>query len=99
MVNMIDSDKYDFEVINMTIATVGKRYQVVIPLKERKKLNLKPNSKVEVTIEDDKLVIYPISPASFRGIGRDLSDGIDATDYVKKLRQEWGDRSDALKRS
>ncbi len=99
MLDMIGSYKYDFEAINMTIATVGKRYQVVIPLKERKKLNLRPNSKVEVTIEDDKLVIYPISLASFRGIGRNLSDGNDATDYVKKLRREWEDRSDALKRS
>lgn len=83
----------------MTIATVGKRYQVVIPLMERKKLNIKPNSKVEVTTEGDKLVIYPISPESFRGIGRDLSDEIDATDYVKKLRREWEERSDALERS
>ena len=99
MIDMISVDKYDFEEIDMTIATVGKRYQVVIPLKERKKLNLRPNSKVEVTIEDDKLVIYPISPASFRGIGRNLSDGDDATDYVKKLRHEWEDRSDAFKRT
>ena len=96
---MISQKKYDIKVINMTIATVGKRYQVVIPLKERKKLNIKPNSKVEVTAENDKLVIYPILPASFRGIGRDLSDDIDATDYVKKLRREWEERSDALKRS
>ena len=83
---MISKRKYDIKVINMTIATIGKRYQVVIPLKERKKLNI-------------KLVIYPILPASFRGIGRDLSDEIDATDYVKKLRREWEERSDALKRS
>lgn len=96
---MISQRKYDIKVINMTIATIGKRYQVVIPLKERKKLNIKPNSKVEVTAENDKLVIYPIAPASFRGIGRELSDEIDATDYVKKLRREWEERSDALKRS
>ena len=96
---MIRVDKYDFEEINMTIATVGKRYQVVIPLKERKKLNLRPNSKVEVTFEDDRLVIYPISLESFRGIGRNLSDDNDATDYVKKLRREWEDRSNALERS
>jgi AbrB family looped-hinge helix DNA binding protein len=83
----------------MTIATVGKRYQVVIPLKERNKLNIKPNSKVEVTIKGDKLVIYPISPSSFRGIGRDFSEEIDATDYVKKLRREWEERSDALERT
>ena len=96
---MISRKKYDIGVINMTIATVGKRYQVVIPLMERKKLNIKPNSKVEVTTEDDKIVIYPISPESFRGIGRDLSDEIDATDYVKKLRREWEERSNALERS
>ena len=83
----------------MTIATVGKRYQVVIPLKERNKLKIRPNSKVEVTAEGDKLVIYPISPASFRGMGRNLSEEIDATDYVKKLRREWEERSDALERS
>jgi hypothetical protein len=52
-----------------------------------------------LTTEDDKLVIYPISPENFRGIGRDLSDEIDATDYVKKLRREWEERSDALERS
>ena len=96
---MIDLRKYEIEVTNMTIATIGKRYQVVIPQKERNKLNIKPNSKVEVTAEGDKLVIYPISPASFRGIGRDLSEEIDATDYVEKLRREWEERSDALERS
>jgi AbrB family looped-hinge helix DNA binding protein len=96
---MIDLRKYDIEVINMTIATIGKRYQVVIPQKERNKLNIKPNSKVEVTAEGDKLVIYPISPANFRGIGRNLLEEIDATDYVKKLRREWEERSDALERS
>ena len=83
----------------MTIATIGKRYQVVISLKERKKLDIKPNSKVEVIAENDKLVMYPISPASFRGIGRDLADEMDATDHVKRLRREWEERSDALKRS
>jgi len=96
---MIDLRKYDTEVFNMTIATIGKRYQVVIPQKERNKLNIKPNSKVEVTAEGDKLVIYPISPANFRGIGRNLLEEIDATDYVKKLRREWEERSDALERS
>jgi AbrB family looped-hinge helix DNA binding protein len=96
---MMDRKKYDIGVINMTVATVGKRYQVVIPLMERKKLNIKPNSKVEVTTEGDKLVIYPISPENFRGIGRELSDEMDATDYVKKLRREWEERSNALERS
>ena len=49
--------------------------------------------------EESWQAVAPILPAGFRGIGRELSDGKDATDYVKKLRQEWGNRSDAIKRS
>lgn len=77
----------------MTQATIGKRYQVVIPLKERKKLELKPNIKVEVMADGDRLIIYPLLPTKLRGIGRKTADGEDATDYVKRLRQEWEQRS------
>ena len=76
----------------MTRATVGKRYQVVIPLKERKKLNIKPNTKVEVVVEGDRLVIYPLSTSHLRGIGREMADGEDPTDYVARLRREWEKR-------
>lgn len=76
----------------MTQATVGKRFQVVIPLKEREKLNIKPNEKVDVTVDEDRLVIYRISTSNIRGIGRKSADGSDATDYIKKLRKEWDKR-------
>ena len=76
----------------MTQATVGKRYQVVIPLKEREKLEIKPNTKVEVVAEGDRLIIYTLLPSKLKGIGREIADGIDATDYVSKLRSEWEKR-------
>ena len=76
----------------MTEATVGSRYQVVIPKQERKRLKLRPGSKVEVQAEKDHLLIYPIGGQSWRGIGKDIADGVDATDYVKRLREEWRDR-------
>ena len=40
----------------MTHATIGKRYQVVIPLAERKKLNIEPNTKVNIVAEDDRTI-------------------------------------------
>ena len=43
----------------MTIATVGKRYQVVIPMRERQKLNIKPNSKVEIEVVTDRATLKP----------------------------------------
>jgi AbrB family looped-hinge helix DNA binding protein len=76
----------------MTQATVGKRYQVVIPLKERKKLGIKPNTRVDVVADGDRLIIYPLLPSKLRGIGRKTADGTDATDYVSKLRKEWEQR-------
>ena len=76
----------------MTQATIGKRYQVVIPLKERNKLELKPNIKVDVVAEGDRLIIYPLLPSKLKGIGRKTADSTDATEYVKKLREEWEQR-------
>ncbi len=76
----------------MTIATIGSRYQVVIPRQVRARLKLKPKSKVEVEARDDHVVIYPIGETRYRGIGRELADGTDAADYVRRLREEWSDR-------
>ena len=76
----------------MSQATVGKRYQVVIPLKERQKLNIKPNTKVEVVAEGDRLIIYPLSPSHLRGIGKKTASEEDPTDYVSRLRSEWDRR-------
>ena len=76
----------------MTEATVGARYQVVIPKKERRRLKLKPGSKVDVQAENDRIVIYPAASKSWRGIGKDIAENGDASDYVKRLREEWGER-------
>lgn len=76
----------------MTEATIGVRYQVVIPKKERRRLKLKPGSKVDVQAENDRIVIYPAASKSWRGIGKDIAENGDASDYVKRLREEWGER-------
>ncbi len=76
----------------MTEATIGARYQVVIPKNERRRLRLKPGAKVEVQAENDRIVIYPVATKSLRGIGKDIAGDEDASDYVKRLREEWGER-------
>ncbi len=77
----------------MTTATIGERFQVVIPRDERRRLGLHAQDKVNVVVEGDHLAIYPVASARLRGIGRDVADGSDATDYVRELRAEWGKRS------
>jgi AbrB family looped-hinge helix DNA binding protein len=76
----------------MTEATIGARYQVVIPKNERRRLRLKPGAKVEVQAENDRIVIYPAATKGWRGIGKDIADNGDASDYVKRLREEWRER-------
>jgi len=77
----------------MTTATIGTRYQVVIPRSERHQLRLRPHTKVVVSVENDALVIRPLDHGAWRGIGRDLVDGVEPTDYVKRLRAEWEHRA------
>ena len=76
----------------MTHATVGKRYQLVIPRAERERLRIRPHSTVSVHAEGDRIVIYPVAAGSRRGIGRELVCEPDAKDYVRKLRAEWAAR-------
>ena len=72
----------------MSTATIGARFQVVIPKRERERLGLQPHARVAVEVADGAVVIRPL-PDGWRGVGRDLADGTDATDYVRKLRSEW----------
>jgi AbrB family looped-hinge helix DNA binding protein len=78
---------------HMTEATIGARYQVVIPKNERRRLKLKPGLKVDVHAEKDRIVIYPVANQNWRGIGKDIADGVEASDYIKRLREEWGERA------
>lgn len=73
----------------MTTATLGDRFQLVIPRVERERLKLKPRMKMTVSVENNAIVIRPTAVRALRGIGRALADGTDATDYVRQLRTEW----------
>ena len=77
----------------MMTATVGSRFQVVIPKEGREGLGIKPSSRVNVEARPDCLVLFPVTSRRLRGLGADLADGTDATDYVRHLREEWGRRA------
>lgn len=73
----------------MSLASLGERFQLVIPLKERKKLNWKPHTKLWVEAKGDHVLVRPLEAKKLRGLGKTLAGKEDAIDYVKKLRQEW----------
>jgi len=75
-----------------TMITISSKYQIVIPREAREKLNLKTGDKLIIKADDEKIIIYP-QPKSYTkyalGLGKEIWQGIDAAEYVKKERQTW----------
>lgn len=75
-----------------TMITVSSKYQIVIPREAREKLNLKTGDKLIIKADNEKIIIYP-QPKSYAkyslGLGKEIWQGIDAAEYVKKERQTW----------
>jgi AbrB family looped-hinge helix DNA binding protein len=46
----------------MDVVTVSPKYQVVIPLKVRKRMRLKPGQKMHVIAYDNMVVFIPVRP-------------------------------------
>jgi len=72
--------------------TVSSKYQIVIPREAREKLNLKTGDKLIVKANNEKIIIYP-QPKNYAkyslGLGKEIWQGIDATEYVRKERETW----------
>jgi len=71
---------------------VSSKYQIVIPQEVRKKINLKSGDKLIIKANNDKIVIYP-HPKNYAkyslGLGKEIWQGVDAAEYVKKERETW----------
>ncbi len=76
----------------MATATVGTRYQAVIPAAERAKVGLRPHDKVAIEAVGDGILIRRIDTSRLRGLGRELGHSENPVDYVRELREEWGTR-------
>jgi len=73
-----------------TMITVSSKYQIVIPREVREKLDLKAGDKLIIKTNNEKIIIYP-QPKSYAkyalGLGKEIWQGIDATEYVRKERE------------
>jgi len=71
---------------------VSSKYQIVIPREAREKLNLKAGDKLIIKANNEKIIIYP-QPKNYAkyslGLGKEIWQGIDATEYVKRERETW----------
>ena len=65
-------------IIDMSIVTVSPKFQVVIPLDVRRRMNLEPGAKLMVVEFNGGLRLLPLKPPSaLRGIARGISPTIE----------------------
>lgn len=77
----------------MPMTKVGGRYQVVVPKEIREALKLKPGDYLDVQVIDGMVVMVPQPSYTSRLFGkhRDVWQGEDAVDYVRRERESWRD--------
>lgn len=71
---------------------VGPKFQVVIPSEVRQKINIHPKDEMLMEAVGGAVVMIP-RPKSFSdfivGLGKDVWEGIDSTEYLRKERDSW----------
>ena len=71
---------------------ISSKYQIVIPREVREKLNLKTGDRLIIKTNNGKIIIYP-QPKSYAkytlGLGKEIWEGIDATEFIRKERETW----------
>jgi len=76
----------------IALVKLSSRHQVVIPKKVRKRLGLHAGDQLVVEVEGEKVVLHP-RPKNYTnymlGLGKEVWQRIDATEYVRKERESW----------
>ncbi|MBI2595973.1 AbrB/MazE/SpoVT family DNA-binding domain-containing protein [Candidatus Daviesbacteria bacterium] len=80
----------------MQMATVGTKYQVVIPKEVRKKIKgLEPGSKLMIQLNEETITLKPIkqnwSDKNYGAFKR-YWKGVDPIAEVEKMKEEWEER-------
>ena len=78
-----------------TLVTLSSKSQIVIPKSARKKLAIGPGDQLILDVENESLILKPRpkTPAKhLRGLHRDIWQGTEATEYIRKERDRWEDK-------
>jgi AbrB family looped-hinge helix DNA binding protein len=75
-----------------TVVMLSSKNQIAIPKAVRKKLAIGPGDLLILDVEKDSLILKP-KPKSYtkhlRGLHRDVWEGLDATEHIRKERKAW----------
>ena len=91
----IKADHHRRRLFMKTVVTLSSKNQIAIPKSARKKLAIGPGDQLILDVEKDSLILKP-KPKSYskhlRGLHRSVWQGVDATSYIRKERETWGEK-------
>jgi AbrB family looped-hinge helix DNA binding protein len=79
----------------VTSVKVSKKNQIAVPAAARKQLGIRPGDRLEVEIEDSRLVLRPCRRSivdELIELAPEIWRGIDPDKYINDLRNEWSHR-------
>jgi AbrB family looped-hinge helix DNA binding protein len=76
----------------VTRVKVSNRYQIAVPAEARKRLGIERGDRLLVEIRDGSLLLLP-EPRDYaqhlRGLHREVWEGVEAQEYVRREREAW----------
>lgn len=71
---------------------VSGRYQISLPSRVRRKLNIQAGDRLLVDVQNNKIILLPY-PQNFTtylaGLHKEVWEGIDTDAYLRKERDAW----------
>ncbi|MEA3336980.1 MAG: AbrB/MazE/SpoVT family DNA-binding domain-containing protein [Chloroflexota bacterium] len=75
-----------------TTVKVSSRYQIALPSRVRRKLNIQTGDRLLVDVQDNILILMPEPRdyvAHMAGLHREIWSGTDTTSYLHEEREAW----------
>jgi AbrB family looped-hinge helix DNA binding protein len=80
----------------MLSVKVSTKHQIVVPSKARHALGIKAGDRLTVEVTPEGMMLRrreQRAGARLRGLGREVWQGEDPVEYVRRLRSEWDQRA------
>jgi AbrB family looped-hinge helix DNA binding protein len=82
--------------LSMVSVKVSRKNQIAVPASVRRQLGIKPGDRLEVEVEDSKVVLRRASARSavdeLVSLAPEIWRGVDTDRYIDELRSEWTHR-------
>jgi len=83
-------------ILDMLSVKVSTKHQIVVPSKARRALGIKAGDRLTVEVTPEGIMLRrreQRAGARLRGLGREVWQGEDPVEYVRRLRSEWDQRA------